>query len=69
MRRRLLETLFGLLLLATPLSAQAQTYDIPSEVETRAEERSVWKEWLIGSIFLVGCLVVAFKPAKRADLR
>ena len=67
MRRCLLNILFGVLLSATPLSAQ--TYDIPTEVETKADERSVWKEWLIGSIFLVGCLVVAFKPAKRADLR
>ena len=66
MRRRLLNVLFGVLLSATPLSAQ--TYDIPPEPETKAGERSVAWEWLIGSIFLVGCLVVAFKPAKRANL-
>jgi hypothetical protein len=67
MRRRLLNTCFAVLLCALPLSAQ--TYDIPQEADTKATERTVWHEWLIGSIFLVGCLVVAFKPAKRANLR
>jgi hypothetical protein len=67
MRRRLLNILLGVMLLAAPLSAQ--TYEIPQEPEIKPEARSVWQEWLIGSIFLVGCLVVAFKPAKRADLR
>ena len=67
MRRRLLNILLTVLLCATPLSAQS--YEIPSELNTKAEERSVWHEWLIGSIFLVGCLVVAFKPSKRSNLR
>ncbi|MHC4442272.1 MAG: hypothetical protein ACYTF1_05705 [Planctomycetota bacterium] len=26
-------------------------------------------EWLIAGIFLVGCMVVAFKPAKRSNLK
>jgi hypothetical protein len=67
MRRRLLNALTALLLSATPLFAQ--TYDLQDTTGNKAAEKSVAKEWLIGSIFLVGCLVVAFKPAKRANLR
>ncbi len=67
MRRRLRNALFALLLSATPLLAQS--YDVPTESGPKVEDRSVAKEWLIGAIFLVGCLVVAFKPAKRANLR
>ncbi len=67
MRRRLLNALFGVLLSATPL--MAQTYDIPQETNPKTEDRPIGYNWLIGSIFLVGCLVVAFKPAKRANLR
>lgn len=66
MRRCLLNLILGVLLFATTLSAQ--TIDISTEADLKSD-RSVWMEWLIGSIFLVGCLVVAFKPAKRADLR
>lgn len=66
MRRRLLQTLMGLFLFATPLFAQ--TYELP-EGKATPPDKSVAKEWLIGSVFLIGCLVVAFKPAKRANLR
>lgn len=65
MRRRLLNALFAVLVSAMPLSAQTYEASGPPEIK----EKSVAKEWLIGSIFLVGCLVVAFKPAKRANLR
>jgi hypothetical protein len=68
MRRRLLSILFAVLLSATP-PLIAQSYDVPPDNTPKAEDRSVAKEWLIGAIFLVGCLVVAFKPAKRANLR
>jgi hypothetical protein len=70
MRRRLLNILFAFFLCATPLPTQvtAQVYDLPQETEPKPTERSTWREWLIGSIFLVGCLVVAFKPAKRVNL-
>ncbi len=67
MRRRLRNALFAVLLSATPL--MAQSYDVPVDNGPKVEDRSVAKEWLIGAIFLVGCLVVAFKPAKRANLR
>ena len=67
MHRRLINILVTVLLSATPLMAQA--YDVTQEAESKSADRSVWHEWLIGSIFLVGCLVVAFKPAKRANLR
>jgi hypothetical protein len=65
MRRSLLNTLFAVLLSAMPLMGQSYTVDGPPEIK----ERSVAKEWAIGAVFLVGCLVVAFKPAKRANLR
>lgn len=65
MRRRLIEILLAALFSATPL--MAQSYEA---ADSKANlDKSVAKEWLIGSIFLVGCLVVAFKPAKRANLR
>ena len=67
MRRRLLSALFAVLLCATPLVGQTY-YDVPQEVKI-TQDRSIAWEWLMGSIFLVGCLVLAFKPARRADLR
>lgn len=71
MRRRLLNLLMTLLLSAMPLltttQAVAQSYEV-TKVEL-PKERSTAKEWLIGSVFLIGCLVVAFKPAKRANLQ
>ena len=55
-------------LLMAPYAAIAQTtYPIP-EVSTAARE-STWMEWVIGAVFLVGCLVLAFKPAKRSNLQ
>lgn len=65
MRRRLLNILLGLLLSATPLAAQSYQAPEPS----KPKEKSVAKEWGIATVFIIGCLVVAFKPAKRANLR
>ncbi len=33
------------------------------------KERSALIEWGIGAAFMVGCLVVAFKPSKRSNLK
>ncbi len=52
--------------LAAVATAQ-QAYDLPSA--GTPEEASIAIEWLIGGTFVVGCLVVAFKPAKRSNLR
>jgi hypothetical protein len=31
-------------------------------------KESTWVEWLIGAIFILGCMVVAFKGTKRSKL-
>ena len=54
------------LLLAGP--SLAQTYDVPSPKTVSGEPSLLWP-WLYGLAFLVGCLMVAFKPAKRANLQ
>lgn len=65
MIRKVLSVVTGLLL-ATG-SALAQTpYKPPTYPNT---ERSTIVEWGIGALFLVGCLVVAFKPSKRSNLK
>ncbi|MGQ9651103.1 MAG: hypothetical protein ACUVXJ_13420 [Phycisphaerae bacterium] len=57
--------LTGLLLTVVPAVAQAA-----SEGPTYSfKPRTTMIEWLIGTIFLVGCLVVAFKPSKRSNLK
>lgn len=65
MGRRLLNAFFTVLVSATPLLAQ--TYDAGDF--RAAGEQSAAYQWGIGSAFLVGCLVVAFKPARRVNLR
>ncbi len=46
--------------------AQEVTIDAPSVVSS--SDRSTAIEWLITGVFLVCCLVVGFKPAKRSKL-
>lgn len=48
------------------VAAAQQTFDLPPA--NTPDEASIAIEWLIGAIFVVGCLVVAFKPAKRSNL-
>lgn len=62
---RALTVLMSWVLTAPPVLAQSR------EVVSRKSgaEESVMIEWLIGAVFLVGCLVVAFKPAKRSNLQ
>lgn len=64
--RKMRSILIGILAMAGP--AMAQTYDLP-QPKTVSEEPSLLYPWLFGLAFLVGCLVVAFKPAKRANLQ
>ncbi len=55
-------------LLMAPYAALAQVqYPVP-EMTTVARE-SIWLEWVIAAVFLVGCLMLAFKPAKRSNLQ
>lgn len=59
--------IISLTMLCNPLILFAQeTYPEPKIAPTPP---TVMLEWLIGAIFLVACLVVAFKPAKRSNLR
>jgi hypothetical protein len=63
--RRLIDAFWIACLWAGPVLAQ--TYE---EAPPKAmEEKSLATAWLIAAAFLVGCLVVAFKPAKRSNLK
>ena len=65
--RRLVGGLLSVLLWAGPLLAQTNTYEEPAPQSMN--EKSTATEWLITGAFLIGCLVVAFKPAKRSNLK
>ena len=63
---RLLTTwLLGLMIWATPLLGQ--TYTEPAPKIPAEKGNSV--EWLAAAIFMVCCRVVAFKPARRSNLK
>ena len=49
-------------------AAMAQSYELPPPNVSTTERSLLWP-WLYGLAFLIGCLVVAFKPAKRANLQ
>jgi hypothetical protein len=66
MCRYLLYSWLVLGLLVMPVLAQT-LYEVP-EPQKMAEQSLLW-EWLFGLTFLVGCLVVGFKPAKRSNLK
>ena len=60
-------TAAGCAVLLSAASVLAQgTYE--TSVLQTMKEQSTMVEWGIGAIFLVGALVVAFKPAKRSNL-
>lgn len=61
---RLLLFVLGILATAGQAIAQEMKLTPPSVVV----EKSSAMQWLITVVFLVGCLVVAFKPAKRSKL-
>jgi hypothetical protein len=58
--------LFVIGILATAGRALAQ--EIKLTHPPLVSEKSSAIQWLITVVFLVGCLVVAFKPAKRSKL-
>lgn len=60
----------GTILMMTAMNSLGQEYDLPKprSAEQLTEESTVLA-WGIGVVFVIGCLVVAFKPAKRANLR
>lgn len=62
---RFVGILSGVLVRAGSVIAQ-QEYEAP-QLKTR--DGSTALAWVVGAIFLLGCLVVAFKPAKRSNLR
>jgi hypothetical protein len=64
MLRRLWYMVMGVLMTAGPVLAQ-KAHE-PPKFQNR--DHSTLVEWGIGAIFLVGCLVVAFKPSKRSNL-
>lgn len=65
MKLRYVAIVGGILVQAGP--ALAQVYEaVPLKPLSAG---SMLYEWLYGLGFLLGCLVVAFKPAKRANLR
>ena len=65
MYRRLIGAIIGVLLAAGP--ALAQKYEAPPSKPLSPSTFMV--EWGIGTVFLVACLVVGFKPAKRSNLK
>lgn len=65
MIRKALCLLTGLFLAAGPALAQ-KPYEAP---KYSTSDRSTMIEWGIGAAFVIGCLVVAFKPSKRSNLK
>jgi len=63
--RRMLWGLIGILLWVGPVLAQTYEEHPPQGLG----DKSTTIEWLIATGFLIGCLVVAFKPAKRANIK
>ena len=64
MSKRLSAAIYGFLLTVQPV--WAQVYAKPQAKSPGSD--STWLEWLIGSVFMIGCLFVAFKSSKRATL-
>jgi len=63
--RYVVSWLSGIVMCAAP--ALAQTYE--QKIPTSTGEKGVMIEWLIATAFLIACLVVSFKPAKRSNLK
>jgi hypothetical protein len=54
------------LVLSSSTAMGQMSYPQPTPYTVTKE--SMWMEWVIAAVFVVGCLVVAFKPAKRSNL-
>ncbi|MBI4578623.1 MAG: hypothetical protein HY718_02920 [Planctomycetes bacterium] len=62
---RLISWMVGILMTAGHVWAQQLKVDPSSRA---GDDKSTGILWLITAIFVVACLVVAFKPAKRSKL-
>lgn len=65
---RLSTLLTTVMLLATEALGQADGVYAAPTPKRRADESSLI-EWGIGVVFLIGCLVIAFKPSKRSNIQ
>lgn len=54
--------------LMSSASTWAQEARLPDAPLSTDPERSTAFQWLMVAVFLIACLVVAFKPAKRSKL-
>jgi len=63
--RHVVSWLGGILILTAPVLGQTYEQSGPAPMP----EKGGTVEWLIAAAFLVACLVVAFKPAARSNLR
>ena len=63
--RKMVSWFGGILMLTAPALAQTYRQTAPSS----GGGKGVLIEWLIAAGFLVACLFVAFKPAKRSNLK
>ena len=64
---RMMGVVGGVLLSAGVALAQQQgEYPVPAPL---AREESTTMAWVFGAVFVVGTLVVAFKPAQRSNLQ
>ncbi len=58
------------IVLWTSTCVWAQQYELPKpQTADNLTQDSTIVSWVIGVVFLIGCLVVAFKPTKRVNLR
>jgi hypothetical protein len=57
--------LTSLWLAAAPVMAQSQQ----DAAAPKLQESKAVMEWVIGSVFVLGCLVVAFKNSKRSHVQ
>ena len=62
---RLMGVIGGVVLSAGEVLAQSEQKASP----LKSKEEPTLVAWVIGAVFLVATLVVAFKPAKRSNLR
>jgi len=65
MLARLMGVIGGVILSAGEVLAQSEQQVPP----LKSKEEPTLVAWVIGAVFLVATLVVAFKPAKRSNLR
>jgi hypothetical protein len=65
--RHLMGGLLSVLLWAGPVLAQINSYT--EQKPKSMNEKSTTIEWLMTGAFLIGCLVVSFKPANRSKMK